>query len=61
MEYHMKKIVKALENIGQKSTIKQFKNIKQMQDKVGLSDKMLTEIEKIQADLVCSIQPSDDD
>jgi len=57
----MKKIVKALEIIGQKSSIKQFISIKEMKDKTSLNDKMLSDIEKLQTDLVCSIQPGDDD
>lgn len=57
----MKSIVKALESIGQKSSIKQFSSSEEMHNHVAIGDDILSMIENQQMDYICHQQTPDED
>lgn len=57
----MKSLIKTLESIGQKSSIKQFSSFQQMKKEMSIGDDLLSAIEKQQMEFICHQQTPDED
>ena len=57
----MKSIIKALESIGQKTSIKQFNSLSDMQTQMGIDNSILSAIESRQEEYVCHQNTPDED
>jgi len=58
----MKSIIKALEAIGQSTSIKQFTSFTEMKRGLGIDDNILSEIENKQLEFICvQTTPDEDD